>query len=479
MAQARSGCLVPAVWVTLGVGLYGLAAGLLYLLADPLVGRPLASGTLAVAMVLVPLGVTALLMRGFRRLDESTTFWRNAPGIAAVWSLLLVVVLLVGARGAVAVALERVPQRYPRAGSLAHTVAATVGRWLAPSPPPPPPPPPPTPARAPTPPSPPVDTAPPTDAGVLRVPTAPAPPLSPPVDAATPADVPAAGDAVAVAGFVSEAAVCERLERVFPVDLGNGPSDELVAVCADGVRVLWLHGAGGLEERTRIVPHAPPGVEVGGMSGAVFDMDADGRPDVVLCAYWVTENGGTRDGDTWWAPGQANGQFGRPVRLVGGLACAGVDFADINGDGGAEMLLVERGNPYQTAHPVGAVRWYTPAGHGRWTQRGRVDVLLAPYDLWPGDANHDGITDVMVNHDWENEGVEVLPGSRRGLLPIDHAVTALPRPDRTVVAANLDGDGVPDRVVNRGRTLRFEATSALTPAPTAVSRALDYVEYTP
>ena len=480
-AAKVSGWLWAALKVVVGAALYVLAALLVFLVIEHALSRAAAVAAVMLTSVFAPVALTQMLTPAFRRLDPATTFARVLPGVVGLCALITLVALPLSARGPVSQALRGVGARYPHAGALPLGAARLVGRAL--------------------------DVSAATDAGVRDAGVRDAGVRDAGVRDAgvvfardvaddapdvvrSMADVPHAD---VTGGGAAEAGVTEAVDAVaaplnagaqpgdedehtlalvspcdFPrgviaADLEGDARDEVVLYCVESVHVFAL-SEGHLRERLRFVAVAPRGLEAGLGSPAVYDMDGDGRRDVVVCEHYTSERGGGRGGVTRYVVNRGDGRFGGLVELDRLDGCGAVAVGDVTGDGRDELLVAHTGNPYQATLPQGDLAWFVRSGRS-WARRGRLAVGRWPVDIEVLDVSGDGVRDVVVRHDWENSPPVVLPGSRAGLRPMDATLHA-PEPDLARrVTARFDLDDVTDSAeITATRALRL-TRSAPSDAP--------------
>lgn len=441
-----------------GVALWTLAAALTFLVIEHVLSRPVAVVATLLTSLLAPLALTQLLTPALRRVDSSASFGRNLPGLMGVCAILTLVVLPLSARAPVSGALSGFPTRYPHAGPFAHRVARALAAWIAPPPPPP----------APEQPrahtdggvrdargaAPDVSVA--RDTGItatdvardLGAPdVASAPDVVAIQDVSVVSDVPAdvardTGDAASLSAF-ADVQLCDFPSHVTVGDLEGDARDEVVVQCSDTVHVLAFT-EGRLVERLRFSPVAPAGLtgEVG--RSFVYDMDGDGRRDVLFCARYLSGRGGERGGVVYYAPNRGDGRYGALVAIDHMGGCAAVAVGDITGDRQPELLIAHTGNPYLASQPNGDVTWFARTGRS-WTRRGRQTVSKWPVGIFLADVNHDTLPDVVVTHGWDAGDAEViLPGSRNGLRAADATLHAPAAPPIASVRARFDDDDTPD-----------------------------------
>lgn len=478
-AKAPSGWLWSAVKLLVGALLYALAAVLVFLVIEHALSRTAAVVAVVLTNVLAPVALTQLLTPAFRRLDATTTFVRVLPGVAGLCALVTLVALPLSARGPVSQALRGVAERYPQAGPIPIGAVRLVGAALERSA---------------------------GDAGVRDAGEHDAGPArtsgvvaardaafdAPDVvrdaaldggeggatdvpsfaettrDAAVPDVVAAPLDASASSGDEDEHTLALVLPCVFPrgviaADLEGDARDEVVLYCAETVHVFAL-SEGHLRERLRFAPVPPQGLEAGLGRPAVYDMDGDGRRDVVVCEHYTSERGGGRGGATRYAVNRGDGRYGGLVELDRLDGCGAVAIGDVTGDGRDELLVAHTGNPYQATLPQGDVTWFVRSGR-TWARRGRLAVGRWPVELEVLDVSGDGVRDVIVRHDWDNSPPVVLPGSRAGLRAMDATLRAPEFAASTRVAGRFDLDDVPDTAeITATRALRL-TRSAPSDAP--------------
>jgi hypothetical protein len=480
-----------ATKVVLGLVVFVLTFVLSHACAHALVPVPFAIVIDVVALVLVPIGLTRLLLPALRRIDKTTRFINTLPGMTVVWCLIVLVALPWAARAWVARVLVATPHTERDVPAWVTRAVARVGGWLTPKPPPAAPPP-----RRPTPV---VHVA---DAGVVRdaaVRVAAIDASAARIDASVRAPAHDAGRDVAVhvdVGVVStdaahavldagvespvaesslaiDVTVCREIRSLRAIDLGQGTPDELVIACEDGVHVFWIQEQGVLYARTLFTYVVPQGLELAARDPWVADLDGDGHRDVALCAYYMTDRGGTRGGKSWWARGRPDGQFAEPTGLDDG-ECAAITTGDVTGDGQDELLVVREGNPWDPQNPDGALFWFA-RDHARWQMRGNARLFRDPQRVWVADGNHDGIGDVFVSD--ESGPRAWFVGSPRGPQRVDAGMPNVTPPPLVSYVGDFDGDGRPDRIEVDGGRLHVETTTPRAVPIRSVARALDFVEH--
>jgi hypothetical protein len=199
---------------------------------------------------------------------------------------------------------------------------------------------------------------------------------------------------------------------------------------------------------------------------AVGDLDGDRKPDVVLAS---------RKGHVVVRLGRGDGSFGDPRTYKSGRADRGIALADLSHDQnldvatGSEDLAVLLGNGDGTLR----LGWREDGGYG-------VDAVAA------GDFNADGNLDLLVN----GYPPDVLLGSGDGRFHTYETdeegagVVDLDSDSRSGVAADFNGDGLPDLAIialcdydcDFGTVLVWRNWSGLAAKPCVVP---DVTEYSP
>jgi hypothetical protein len=134
----------------------------------------------------------------------------------------------------------------------------------------------------------------------------------------------------------------------------------------------------------RVVAEIPYGHEM-----VPFDLDGDGRLDVVAGPYWLENMG--------------NGQFTSHLLTEGYTKVARIAVADINGDGKPDIVLGEEDGDWSTRHIYFArVAWLENTGDPRHKQfiPHVVDRIFCPHSLSVADLDGDGKPEIVAGeHD--------------------------------------------------------------------------------
>ncbi len=176
-------------------------------------------------------------------------------------------------------------------------------------------------------------------------------------------------------------------------------------------------------------------------TGSAFgDLDADGRPELVVC-------GRNLEGLVAVFPGVAGsgGPFGPPEFVFTGVQANAVQLHDVDGDQVLDMILAVRSTPGRVAVLFGA-------GDGGFAGRADLGMLREASDVLVADLDGDGDPDLaaagLVTGDvvrFRNDGDGRFGPAER--VPLGLALRAAPRP-LWIAAGDLDGDARVDLVAS-------------------------------
>src|SRR5205823_519404 len=139
-----------------------------------------------------------------------------------------------------------------------------------------------------------------------------------------------------------------------------------------------------------------------------YDLNHDGKPDLVLSLYDHDINVFLNNGDGTFQPAAAYGT--ETPGSVGGYP-RGVDFGDFNGDGIIDIASLNFGEPpptSQSAPQPGSVGVYYGNGDGTFRAPIQYTPFTLPGSLAVGEFNHDGLSDVAVTQNYDGHAVGVL-----------------------------------------------------------------------
>ncbi|HXD77873.1 MAG TPA: FG-GAP-like repeat-containing protein [Puia sp.] len=279
----------------------------------------------------------------------------------------------------------------------------------------------------------------------------------------------------------------------FAMDVDQDGWVDLIRVSLPGEEVVWYEnprGRLGYWRRHRILAHA------GNESPALVDVDGDGRPDL-LCNDWIAKEviwmkSPSKKGDTGWVRYIISGGEVGTDRYTHGLG-----FFDMNGDGRPDVVipkgwweqpadvrqegwvfhpadlgedcaqmcpLAVRGGGVKdiitsSAHRYG-IWWHEPTGDPRvWIHHLIDSSVSETHSLAMADLNGDGHPDLVTGKRWyahngEDPGghdpailnwYEFRPGTKPAW--VRHLIDADSGVGEQVLVKDMNGDGKPDLVI--------------------------------
>jgi len=234
---------------------------------------------------------------------------------------------------------------------------------------------------------------------------------------------------------------------------GDGKLDIVVAdwpycvqTCPNGsVSVLLGNGDGTFQTAATYLSGA-----LGAGSVAIGDVNGDGIPDLVVANWWE-ENSGSYYSVVGVLLGNGDGTFQPAVTyLPGPIGDDSVALADVNGDGKLDIVVA---NFYGESGTIASVEVMLGNGDGTFQPAIAYSVgFYAAESLAVADVNGDGKLDIVVGSycgdaNCDVGGVSVLLGNGDGTFQAPITYSSGAPAAKSVVVADLNGDGKPDIAV--------------------------------
>ncbi|MDR3702882.1 MAG: FG-GAP-like repeat-containing protein [Candidatus Sulfopaludibacter sp.] len=217
---------------------------------------------------------------------------------------------------------------------------------------------------------------------------------------------------------------------------GDGKADLAIANFFGGVTVLLGNGSGSFTA----APGSPFATGTSPSSVAVGDFNGDGKPDLAVANQSsgnVTVLLGNGSGGFTQAPGS-------PVPV--GSNPKSVAVGDFNGDGNADLVVANFGNPLNGG---GGLTVLLGNGSGGFSQAGGSPLAVGatPVSLAVADFNGDGMADVVIANETANTVTIMLGNGSGGFTPAGGSPYTVDSNPISLALGDFDGDGKVDLAV--------------------------------
>ncbi|MBZ5599656.1 MAG: VCBS repeat-containing protein [Acidobacteriia bacterium] len=226
----------------------------------------------------------------------------------------------------------------------------------------------------------------------------------------------------------------ENSEAIVIADLNGDriPDLALATLNTDGVNILLGNGDGGFRYGGQFTAGD------GSMSIASGDFNRDGALDLVVANNGIgtTFNGNVSPGNVSLLLGNGDGTFQSGQNTVAGREPTSVAAADLNGDGKADLAVVDFN---------GALNIFLGRGDGSFDNGSTYEAGTILTSVVSGDFNHDGRMD-LVTATLHTNGIGVFLGNGDGTFQKSAVYHAGTNP-RSIAVGDFNGDGNLDLAV--------------------------------
>ncbi|HBY59909.1 MAG TPA: hypothetical protein DEH78_08800 [Solibacterales bacterium] len=185
-----------------------------------------------------------------------------------------------------------------------------------------------------------------------------------------------------------------------------------------------------------------PEVRAGSPSQVVAgDLDGDGRADLLVLERGPFEPNPANPGALLFLAGRGNGTFADPVTYRASLGPARVVTGDLNGDGRRDLIVLGRGPSFRFETGV-----LLGLAGGRFGAATLYQSSFGPADAVVADFDGDGRADLVTAHCCGETDMTVRPGNGDGTLQGEVHFPGGGDPAQ-VLAGDLNNDGRPDLVI--------------------------------
>ena len=195
------------------------------------------------------------------------------------------------------------------------------------------------------------------------------------------------------------------------------------------VSVLLGNGEGTFQAAVPYVVGSNPQTSLYMQNVLLVDLNQDGNLDIVTSDF---------SGNVWVLLGTGTGTFDTATSFPAGASEQQMVSADFNNDGIPDIAMVS-----QKSNSVVVL---LGKGDGTFSAPKSTTVAALSYGLVAADVNLDGKTDLIA---YGQNGIQLLTGKGDGTFvaaatPLGPSVTTITYTVNAVVAADLNGDGIPD-----------------------------------